>query len=327
MIEELKSSQKVYGIDVSHWEGHIDWEVAGDHIGWCIAKATDGLYFVDPEWRSNYSGLVLENKPFGPYHYFHPSIDPIGQANHFVNTTTGVCKVYVCDLETTVLSSLAFLMSTNISTLRGLPSLSIPLSISRSITKETLGIVDSTKIFLDRVEQLTFRKPTIYTSPGFWNYFMVPTPSWASDYPLWVAHWGVLEPTLPKGFTSYMLHQYSDSGSVPGIPGKCDEDWFNGTIEECNYYFGHTPEPPPIPTLDIFFITQRDRQAVRTEPSTRGGEATVKFRVPIGTVVGPLIDVEVVSQNEVWFKLDFDTTSGWMACVHGGVKYLITKRS
>lgn len=208
---------KTYGIDVSHWEGTIDWQTAAEYVNFCIMKATDGTSFVDPEFSNNKAGCIANNVPWGAYHFFHPTMDPIAQAAHFVGTVGSGCNVYVADVETVTLEE---------------------LGEGADFDALLDGIVETTKQFLDHIEQLTGKKPMIYTSPGFWNFNMVPTPSWTSDYDLWVAHWGASEPIIPNGWSDYVIHQFGDSGQIPGIPGGCDEDWFNGDLVAVLDYFG-----------------------------------------------------------------------------------------
>ncbi|HSL14751.1 MAG TPA: GH25 family lysozyme, partial [Actinomycetota bacterium] len=45
------------GIDVSHWQGTIDWtQVAASGVRFAIAKATDGREGVDPQYLTNKAG-------------------------------------------------------------------------------------------------------------------------------------------------------------------------------------------------------------------------------------------------------------------------------
>jgi GH25 family lysozyme M1 (1,4-beta-N-acetylmuramidase) len=51
--------------------------------------------------------------------------------------------------------------------------------------------------------------------------------------PLWLAHWEVPKPQdiEPWGDT-WMLWQYSDHGTVPGVSTKCDTDYFRGSASD-----------------------------------------------------------------------------------------------
>ncbi len=44
-----RSSSNITFIDVSHWEGNIDWNaVKGSGISAAYAKATEGVNYIDP---------------------------------------------------------------------------------------------------------------------------------------------------------------------------------------------------------------------------------------------------------------------------------------
>ncbi len=49
-------------------------------------------------------------------------------------------------------------------------------------------------------------------------------------YPLWIADYGVAEPTLPNGWTTWLLWQYSETGTVQGIDCPVDLDLLQGPI-------------------------------------------------------------------------------------------------
>jgi len=202
---------KTFGVDVSHWQGVIDWPVVAQNVEFCIMKATEGVDYVDTNLQVNKKGCIDNGIPWGAYHFFRPEYDASVQAEFFAVNVGDGCDVYVLDLE-----------------------------------RYGDNLVTKVAVFLGKLERLTGKKPMIYTSPGFWNSYMVPTPTWTSQYDLWVAHWGVVEPTLPKGWTSYVIHQYSEDGLIPGFIGEVDHNWFNGDLKAVWDYFGfETPEPPP----------------------------------------------------------------------------------
>src|SRR5215467_14678034 len=73
----------VNGIDVSHFQGSIDWEeVAAQGIGFAFVKATDGLG-TDPAFATNWSGANQAGILRGAYHFFRPKLSAIDQAKHF----------------------------------------------------------------------------------------------------------------------------------------------------------------------------------------------------------------------------------------------------
>ena len=79
---------RTFGVDVSHWEGQIDWQSAAPAIGFAYYKCTDGTRYVDDQFQDNRKGCDEAGLPHAPYHYFQPSLDPLAQAEHFIAHAT-----------------------------------------------------------------------------------------------------------------------------------------------------------------------------------------------------------------------------------------------
>ncbi len=47
---------RTFGVDVSHWEGRINWQVASPAIGFAYYKCTDGTRGIDAQFSNNQSG-------------------------------------------------------------------------------------------------------------------------------------------------------------------------------------------------------------------------------------------------------------------------------
>src|SRR5262249_34286320 len=74
------------GIDVSHYQGTIDWAAVNDGgIGFAFMKATEGLTFVDSTFAANWSGAKAHGVVRGAYHFFRPQDDGIQQADFFLS--------------------------------------------------------------------------------------------------------------------------------------------------------------------------------------------------------------------------------------------------
>lgn len=70
------------GIDVSRWQGDIDWEkVKASGIDFAIIKAggSDSGFYTDPAFSRNYSGAKAAGIPIGAYYYVGPNF--LGAAN------------------------------------------------------------------------------------------------------------------------------------------------------------------------------------------------------------------------------------------------------
>ena len=197
------------GIDVSHWQGTINWaKVAADGQRFVIAKATDGRTFDDPMYATNKAEATAAGLAFTAYHFARPdgsADDAILEADHFVQV--------------------AGLGPGNL-----LPALDIEVSGGlgpKALTAWALA-------WLGEVRAKLGVKPMVYTSPNGWETRFGDTTAIAdAGYTvLWVAHWGVSSPTLPANDWSghgWSFWQYTNCGSVPGISGCVDLDWYDGT--------------------------------------------------------------------------------------------------
>ena len=196
------------GIDVSHHQDLIDWPtVAASGRRFVFAKATEGRAFVDPMYALNKSGAEGAGLLFGAYHFAQPDDgpnDPILEADHFVDH--------------------ALLGPGNL-----LPVLDIERTGGLSQAEVTEWILR----WLGRVTERLGVRPIVYTSPNGWETRTGDTTAVAAaGYTvLWVAHWGVSSPRLPAdewNGNGWAFWQYTSDGSVPGIEGRVDLDWYEG---------------------------------------------------------------------------------------------------
>ena len=196
------------GIDVSHHQDLIDWAaVAASGQRFVFAKATEGRAFVDPMYAINRSGAEAAGLLFGAYHFAQPDErpnDPIREADHFVDH--------------------ALLGPGNL-----LPVLDIERTGGLSQAEVTEWILR----WLGRVAERLGVRPIVYTSPNGWdNRTGDTTAVAAAGYTvLWVAHWNVSSPRLPAedwNGNGWTFWQYTSDGSLPGIEGRVDLDWYQG---------------------------------------------------------------------------------------------------
>ena len=203
----LKKQYNVHGMDVSHWDGSVDWpDVKQSGIRFVFVKASEGTTYIDPEFSNNWSGAKQAGIPRGAYHFYSPTADPVAQANHFLKTV-GHEKG---DL---------------------LPVLDIETSGSVSKTQLSTDI----RTWLETVADSIGRKPIIYTDNGFWEAHIEGD---FSEYPLWIAEWENTESpsTLPSGWKEWAFWQYSASGQIDGINSKVDLNCFNSSSGSLKNY-------------------------------------------------------------------------------------------
>ena len=94
------SSSNIYdGIDVSGWQGNIDYsEVASSGIEIVYMKASEGTSFVDPYFNQNYTNAKANGLKVGFYHYLtaRSNSEAVAQANFFVSTISFNVEFLLC---------------------------------------------------------------------------------------------------------------------------------------------------------------------------------------------------------------------------------------
>lgn len=85
------SSDEVFGVDVSHHQGAIDWKkVAQDDIDFAYIKATEGSDVTDAAFTQNWNGAGAAGVRRGAYHYFSLCSSGAEQAVYFLGTAAPV---------------------------------------------------------------------------------------------------------------------------------------------------------------------------------------------------------------------------------------------
>lgn len=193
------------GIDVSEYQGDINWKAVADSgVVYCFVKATEGVESRDPMFAKNWAGLRSVGIIRSAYHFFIASKDPKVQAKNFLDLTRSTWET------------------------NDLPPV---LDLEKSYGLDPDTVINKAGIWLDTVEASIGRRPIIYTYPSFWNEALKNTPRLGANYRLWIAHYGTNNPWVPGSWKSWTFHQYSESGSVPGISGACDLNNFNGDLD------------------------------------------------------------------------------------------------
>jgi lysozyme len=211
----------INGCDTSHWEGEINWaNMLSKGFRFNYSKATEGLYYTDPDYKKDIQAAKAAGLLVGSYHFFRAKDDTLKQINRF------------CD------------------TIAGMP-MDLPPVLDVEEASPACGWANyqtAIRLALQTIEQRTGRKPMVYTSKNFWNY--TNNPKWAGEYPLWVAHYttgGI--PLLPTGWSTWTMWQYSEAGKDIVNPyDGVDLNYFNGEWSDLLKFCGMAPEPlePPV---------------------------------------------------------------------------------
>lgn len=215
------------GIDVSHYQGSIDWEkVAGDGIAFAFVKATEGETYKDPTYLRNAAGAAEAGLLVGAYHFLRATSAAAAkrEAQFFYQTASQASELLlppVMDYETN----------------------------PGNLSDASMSAV--AKAFLEETERLFGMKPIFYTGNAFANHFDMSLGS----YPLWIARYNAsTPPDDAKAWSKWTFWQYSDGSSggtlpdgsrkVAGISGNVDLNEYAGTEEDLLRAYGPEEDKP-----------------------------------------------------------------------------------
>lgn len=192
----------VHGIDISRWQGHIDWNrVRGSGVSFAFIKSTEGADHIDPNFRRYWHEAAQARIPRGAYHYYYFCRTGAEQAQWFIrNVPREVGSLPpVLDIEWT-----------NSKTCPRRPP---PSEVKREAS-----------IFMDIVGRHYGQRPIIYTTVDFYRDNRMGDMR-AEFWLRSVAD----HPRVRYPGQRWAFWQYTGTGIVPGIQGNVDLNAFAGT--------------------------------------------------------------------------------------------------
>ncbi|OMH29193.1 hypothetical protein BGP75_20270 [Motiliproteus sp. MSK22-1] len=195
-VDKVEQAAKITGIDVSKYQGTVDFEkVKAAGARYVFVRATEGITYQDPDFKSNFSAAHTAGLTVGAYHFYETDDDPAAQLKNY----TDMVSLQQGDLPPVV-------------------------DIEKLHDNDQANLIDNLKAYLNGLEAHYGVKPIIYTGLDFANEYITEF----GDYPLWLAEYEVDQPTVPKGWSDWTFWQWSQTGTVEGITGNVDADRFNG---------------------------------------------------------------------------------------------------
>jgi len=243
-VERRLLMARVPGIDVSHWQGGINWpSVATAGKKFAFQKATESIDYIDPTLATNMTGGKNAGVLMGVYHFGRPSTaagDAVAEADWFVDRAG------------------QYMMPGH------LPPV-LDLEDGASLTATQLS--NWVQQFENRVFDRAGVTPIIYCNS---NYAINELTSAVSIYPLWIANWGAgngdpmttgSPPCGVWGAGNWDFWQYSSTGAVSGISGNVDLDVFNGTLAQLQAMVIPNPDqlPPTVEASQFVYQTAPHR--------------------------------------------------------------------
>lgn len=202
---EYPEGYEIHGIDISHYQGKIDWEqlknamIKGCPVRFVIIKSTEGSSQLDENFRENFNQVRDFGFIRGVYHFWSNKSTAREQAYYFLD------QVHLTDGDLP-------------------PVLDIE---HKPADKSVEDFQRDVLTWLHIVEDKYHAKPIIYTYYKFKEqYLSAPV---FDDYPYWIAHYYV-DKVQYKG--KWKFWQHTDVGKLPGIKGYVDFNIYNGSYYE-----------------------------------------------------------------------------------------------
>ena len=202
---EYPEGYEIHGIDISHYQGKIDWEqlknamIKGCPVRFVIIKSTEGSSRLDENFRENFNQARDFGFIRGVYHFWSNKSTAREQAYYFLD------QVHLTDGDLP-------------------PVLDIE---HKPADKSVENFQRDVLTWLHIVEDKYHAKPIIYTYYKFKEqYLSAPV---FDDYPYWIAHYYV-DKVQYKG--KWKFWQHTDVGKLPGIKGYVDFNIYNGSYYE-----------------------------------------------------------------------------------------------
>ncbi|MGI2801634.1 GH25 family lysozyme [Bacillus cereus group sp. BfR-BA-01360] len=247
-------------VDISKWNGDINWPIAKQYIDFIIARVQDGSNYVDPLYKGYVQAMKQHGIPFGNYAFcrFVSENDARIEARDFWNRGDKSATVWVADVEVKTMNDMRA----------------------------------GTQAFIDELRRLGAQKVGLYV--GHHMYAPFGMANVKSDF-VWIPRYGGNKPAYECD-----IWQYTETGHVPGIGkcdlnkliGNKSLAWFtNQTVEKqegvgikvdkfnkvVSYEFGTALVPEMLGMMDALgyesrIISYGDKQGlVRFETTYRQG--------------------------------------------------------
>lgn len=183
------------GIDVSKWQGDIDWKkVSQQNIDFVMIRSSYGYEDTDPKLKSNVAGCEKYNIDYGFYHYTYAK--NVSEAKKEAKYFLKAIKKYDPDYPIVLDIEEAF--------------------YNKMSRKKVTDIVVT---FMEELENAGYYA-MIYCSPSFINDRL--DASRIKNYDIWIACWGDEEKLNTYYSGHYGMWQYSDEGRLNGISEDVD---------------------------------------------------------------------------------------------------------
>ncbi len=214
LIPNEPDSHMIHGVDVSSYQGNIDWNILSENMDFAYIKATEGSSSVDPKFYDNYEGASKTNIRVGFYMFF--SFDSPGetQAENYIRTVKKFNNMLPPAIDVEFYGG------------------------NEKNPPKREDINRELDILISKIEEHYGMKPIIYSTKKAYDMYIAGS---YQDCDIWIRDvFG--EPKLSDG-RSWTFWQYSDKNRLNGYDGDekfIDMNVFYGSRQEFDIY----PEKP-----------------------------------------------------------------------------------
>lgn len=224
------AANRTWFIDVSHWQGDVNWPLVATECRLAVAKASEGRGYRDPAFAKNYQGMHDAGLFRGAYHFARVSRPPGTSAAGFSRDAEDEADWYLEVIGTDRRRTLP-------------PILDIEWD-KRARGIRPPEIIDWCLAWLERVEQKTQRIPIVYTGRNYWRWKLAQTNA-LHRYTLWLAQYKKNAhgdgPKTPISGWPWKFWQYSSKGKVQGVSTPCDVNMFSGSPRDLEKFVAEAP--------------------------------------------------------------------------------------
>lgn len=198
----LKMAERysVKGVDISYYQGDVDWQVLENGLSFVYMKATEGSGHQDIRFEENLAGALETDLAVGAYHFFSFESSGKTQADHFIEVVGRWDGMLV-------------------------PAVDVEYYSSYEGVIDVEAIREELQLLLDELEAYYGCKPVIYTTMTAYKTVIQGE---FTEYPLWIRN--IYYHPLFSG-RNWVFWQYSDKGMLDGYSGEeryIDLDVFRG---------------------------------------------------------------------------------------------------
>lgn len=182
--------------DISHYNTITDWGALKGTVNGLYIKATEGVTYTDAQYAAYTSAAKQQGIPLGFYHFFWPWSGDNGpykarqQADSFWRAIKG--------------NSMQLLPVIDVEETNGCTADEIAADVG-AFCDELVRVDGAPGVM-------------VYCSPSFATSYL----TGLTQYPLWVAHYGVSQPAQADGWSNWDAWQYTSTGTIAGVYGSVD---------------------------------------------------------------------------------------------------------